>query len=153
MTGNIREIQVENHLLMQEITRMFNTNGKESVTITVRGYSMRPFLDDRRDKVILTPPRTPRIGDVVLARIADKRYALHRVIKKEGERYIMRGDGNPLYMKESFAEEDIIGMAHTFIRKGKPYEATGFVWRCYSFTWRLLKPFRRILLGIYRRLP
>ena len=93
---------------------MFNTNGKESVTITVRGYSMRPFLDDRRDKVILTPPRTPRIGDVVLARIADKRYALHRVIKKEGERYIMRGDGNPLYMKESFAEEDIIGMAHTF---------------------------------------
>jgi SOS-response transcriptional repressor LexA len=153
MTENIREIQVENQLLMQEITRMFNTKGKESVTITVRGYSMRPFLEDRRDKVTLTPPRTPRIGDVVLARIADKRYALHRVIKSEGERYIMRGDGNPLYMKESFTEKDIIGVAHTFIRKGKPHKATGFVWRCYSFTWRVLKPFRRILLGIYRRLP
>ena len=51
-------IQVENHLLMQEITRMFNEKGKQSVTFVVRGYSMRPFLEDRRDKVILTPPRT-----------------------------------------------------------------------------------------------
>ena len=81
--------------MMQEITRMFNTMNKESVTITVRGYSMRPFLEDRRDKVILIPPRAPRIGEVVLAEVDDKRYALHRVIKKEGETYTMQGDGNP----------------------------------------------------------
>lgn len=152
MTENIRQIQVSNHVMMQEISRMF-TLGKESVTITVRGYSMRPFLEDRRDKVVITPPETPQIGDVVLARIAPERYALHRVIKKENDSYIMQGDGNPLYMTERFTQADIIGMARTFIRKGKPHQTTDFTWRCYSFVWRMLKPFRRILLGIYRRLP
>lgn len=144
-------IQVENHMLMQEITRMFNEKGKQSVTFVVRGYSMRPFLEDRRDKVILTPPRTPRIGDVVLAAVGEKLYALHRVIKIENGKYTMRGDGNPLSMKEQFRETDIIGIAQAFIRKGKVVSTSGIKWRAYSFTWKMLTPFRRILLAVYRR--
>lgn len=145
-------IQVENHLLMQEITRMFNEKGKQSVTFVVRGYSMRPFLEDRRDKVMLIPPRTPRVGDVVLAAIGEKVYALHRVIKIEDGIYTMRGDGNPLSMKEQFREADIIGIAQAFIRKGKVVPTAGFKWQVYSFAWKMLTPFRRILLAIYRRI-
>lgn len=145
-------IQVENTLLIQEITRMFNEMGKQSITIMVHGYSMRPFLEDRRDKVVLTPPRTPAVGDVVLATIGKERYALHRVIRIENGVYTMRGDGNPLWMKEQFSESDVIGIAHAFIRKGKVVTVESATWRCYSFAWRLLKPFRRILLGIYRRI-
>ena len=145
-------IQVENHLLMQEITRMFNEKGKQSVTFVVRGYSMRPFLEDRRDKVILIPPRTPRVGDVVLATIGEKVYALHRVIKIENGIYTMRGDGNPLWMTEQFTYEKIIGIAQAFIRKGRREEVTGLKWRCYSVIWKALTPIRRILLAIYRRI-
>ena len=152
MKGNHNLIQVENHLLMQEITRMFNEKGKQSVTFVVRGYSMRPFLEDRRDKVILTPPRTPRVGDVVLAAIGEKVYALHRVIKIENGIYTMRGDGNPLSMKEQFREADIIGIAQAFIRKGKVIPTAGIRWQVYSFIWKMLTPFRRILLAIYRRI-
>ena len=152
MKGNHNLIQVENHLLMQEITRMFNEKGKQSVTFVVRGYSMRPFLEDRRDKVILTPPRTPRVGDVVLAAIGEKVYALHRVIKIENGIYTMRGDGNPLSMKEQFREADIIGIAQAFIRKGKVIPTAGIRWQVYSFVWKMLTPFRRILLAIYRRI-
>ena len=152
MKENHNLIQVENHLLMQEITRMFNEKGKQSVTIVVRGYSMRPFLEDRRDKVILTPPRTPRVGDVVLAAIGEKVYALHRVIKIENGIYTMRGDGNPLSMKEQFREADIIGIAQAFIRKGKVIPTAGIKWQAYSFVWKMLTPFRRILLAIYRRI-
>ena len=144
-------IQVENHLLMQEITRMFNEKGKQSVTFVVRGYSMRPLLEDRRDKVILIPPRTPRVGDVVLAAIGERVYALHRVIKIEDGIYTMRGDGNPLSMKEQFRQADIIGIAQAFIRKGKVVPTAGFKWQAYSFAWKMLTPFRRILLAIYRR--
>ena len=144
-------IQIENHLLMQEITRMFNEKGKQSVTFVVRGYSMRPFLEDRRDKVILIPPRTPKVGDVVLAAIGERVYALHRVIKIENGIYTMRGDGNPLSMKEQFREADIIGIAQAFIRKGKVVPTAGFKWQAYSFVWKMLTPFRRILLAIYRR--
>ncbi|MBR2318448.1 MAG: S24/S26 family peptidase [Bacteroidaceae bacterium] len=152
MSENTKYKQVENQLMMQEITRMFNTLGKESVTFTVRGYSMRPFLEDRRDKVILTPPRTPDIGDIVLARTDKGVYALHRVIRKENGVYTMQGDGNPISQKEHFTDTDIIGIAQAFIRKGKTYETSGRVWRSYSTIWHILKPFRRALLAIYRRI-
>lgn len=146
-----RLIQIDNHLLIQEITRMFNEMGKRSVTFVVRGYSMRPFLDDRRDKVILIPPCTPDIGDIVLARVGEKSYAIHRVIKIENGIYTMQGDGNPLYMKEEFTEADIIGVAQAFIRKGKTVTTDSLQWRAYSFIWKALKPFRRIILGVHRR--
>ena len=151
MKRESRTVHIDNHTLIQEITRMFNELGKESVTFTVRGYSMHPFLEDRRDKVILVPPRKPRIGDVVLARIDDKRYAMHRVIKAEKEIYTMQGDGNPTYMQEVFHETDIIGVASAFIRKGKIVTTQSITWRAYSTAWRILKPFRRILLAVYRR--
>ena len=146
-----KKIQIENCMLMQEITKLFDS-GKESVTIVVRGYSMRPFLEHERDKVVLVPPRTPRVGDVVLAEISKKRYALHRVIKIEDEIYTMRGDGNQLCLKEQFTEKDIIGVAKAFIRKGKAVTTDSLKWKAYSFAWNLLRPARRILLAIHRRI-
>ena len=105
-------IRVNNHLFMEEIRRMFNEKGKSSVTFVVRGYSMRPFVEHERDKVILVPPRTPKVGDVVLAEIAAKRYALHRVIKIKDGIYTMQGDGNPTSLVEHFTEEKIVGIAN-----------------------------------------
>ena len=151
MNGSRKQIRVSNHLMMQEITALFNA-GKESVTFVVRGYSMRPFLEHERDKVVLVPPRRPEVGDVVLAEIGNETYALHRVIEIEGDTFIMRGDGNSLSMKERFTEEKIVGLAKAFIRKGKLVPTDGLLWKRYSFVWNLLKPARRILLAIYRRI-
>lgn len=145
-------IRVNNHLFMEEIRRMFNEKGKSSVTFVVRGYSMRPFVEHERDKVILVPPRTPKVGDVVLAEIAAKRYAMHRVIKIKDGIYTMQGDGNPTSHVEHFTEEKIVGIAHAFIRKGKVVLLTSRKWRIYSTVWRVLKPMRRLLLAVYRRL-
>ena len=122
MSEKVIQKRVDNHLFMQEITRMFRKEGKKSVTFVVRGFSMRPFLDNGRDKVILVPPRVPEVGDVVLAEVAEKRYALHRVIKIEDGIYTMRGDGNPLWMKERFTEENIVGVADAFIINGRQYQ-------------------------------
>ena len=152
MNEQIKQKRVNNHLFMQEITRMFRQEGKKSVTFIVRGFSMRPFLEDGRDKVVLSPPREPKIGDVVLAEISEKRYALHRVIKAENGIYTMRGDGNPLRMTEQFTQDKIIGLADGFIRKGKFVSTDSRQWRCYSAVWNILKPLRRILLAIYRRI-
>ena len=137
---------------MQEITRMFREKGKKSVTFVVRGFSMRPFLENGRDKVILAPPREPQLGDVVLAEVREQTYALHRVIKIEDGVYTMRGDGNPLQMTEQFTYDKIIGIADGFIRKGKKVNVTDRKWRFYSAMWKVLKPLRRILLAIYRRI-
>ena len=152
MRESIIQKRVNNHLFMQEITRMFSEQGKKSVTFIVRGFSMRPFLEDGRDKVILAPPRKPKIGDVVLAEVREQTYALHRVFKIENEVYTMRGDGNPLRMTEQFTYDKIIGIADGFVRKGKRVDITSRQWRIYSALWGAFKPFRRILLAIYRRL-
>ena len=93
MSNQAVQKRVNNHVFMQEIRRLFNEDGKKNVTFVVRGMSMRPFLDDGRDKVILAPPRKPRKGDVVLAEFTAKRYALHRVIAIKDGIYTMRGDG------------------------------------------------------------
>lgn len=151
MSNSITQKRVNNHLFMQEITRAFSS-GKKSVTFVVRGFSMRPFLEDGRDKVILVPPREPKIGDVVLAEVREQIYALHRVIKIEDGVFTMRGDGNPLQMTEQFTLDKIIGLADGFIRKGKLVGTDSRKWRLYSATWNALKPFRRILLAIYRRI-
>lgn len=144
--------QVDNHIFMQEIRRMFNQQNRKSVTFVVKGVSMHPFLESGRDKVVLAPPRKPQIGDVVLAEVMKERYALHRVIKIENGTYTMRGDGNPLWMKETFTEKDIVGIAEAFIRKGETVPTDSRKWRCYSAFWKAMTPLRRILLAIYRRI-
>lgn len=144
--------QVDNHTFMQEIRRMFSQQNRKSVTFVVKGVSMNPFLESGRDKVVLAPPRTPKIGDVVLAEVKKETYALHRVIKIENDTFTMRGDGNPLWMKETFTEKDIVGIADAFIRKGKQVSTSSRKWRCYSAFWKAMTPLRRILLAIYRRI-
>ena len=92
------QIRGENHAFMQEIRRMFNEEGRKSVTFVVRGISMNPLLVSGRDMVVLVPPRTPQIGDGVLAEIKERTYALHRVIAVKDGGYTMQGDGNPISM-------------------------------------------------------
>ena len=152
MTNGIIQKKVNNHLFMQEIKRAFDQQGKKSVTFIVRGFSMRPFIEDGRDKVVLVPPREPKIGDIVLAEVREQTYALHRVIKIKDGVYTMRGDGNPLRMTEEFTYDGIIGIAEAFIRKGKRVSVDSLKWRSYSAIWNVLKPLRRILLAIYRRI-
>ena len=38
-----------------------------TVTLPLRGYSMRPFLEDNRDKALLIRARDPKVGMPVLA--------------------------------------------------------------------------------------
>ena len=151
VSGGSSHKRVDNHTFMQEIRRMFNEEGRKSVTFVVRGSSMNPFLVSGRDKVVLIPPRKPKTGDVVLAEIMERTYALHRVIDIKDGVYTMQGDGNCLSSTEQFTEDKIVGIAEAFIRKGKPVRTDSRKWRMYSGTWKALRPFRRILLAIYRR--
>lgn len=143
--------KIENHLFMTEIRKAFGEDGMKNVTFVVRGFSMQPFLWNGRDKVVLVPPRKPQKGDVVLAEVAKRRYALHRVIDEKDGIYTMQGDGNPTWMTEQFKEENIVGIADAFIRKGKYVSLKSRKWRWYSTLWMTLRPLRRIILGIYRR--
>lgn len=152
MEGEKRQIRVKNHVFMQEVVRRFRQEGRKSVTFTVYGVSMHPFLGSGRDKVVLAPPAEPRVGQVVLAEVQPQRYALHRIIKIEGDIITMRGDGNPLRMVEQFTADKLVGTAEAFIRKGKYVSTNSKLWRYYSATWQACNPARRWLLAFYRRI-
>lgn len=125
-----------------------------TATFRVRGYSMRPFLDHGRDKVILAPCSSADIrrGDVVLAQVAPGCYVLHRVVSRSGDSLTLRGDGN-VSGTESCRVTDVIGRAAGFLRKGRrcPDLTTSFKWRAYSALWSSSPLLRRLLLAFYRR--
>lgn len=149
-----RKIQVPNDVLIAEIKHMLDKG--HSATFRVKGYSMRPFLENERDivKIEQTPAESIKENDVVLAEIATKKYVLHRVIDRTDNQLTLRGDGN-IQGVEHCLDTDVVGIATAFYRKGraKPDTINGVKWKLYSNIWLFLTPFRRILLGLYRRLP
>ena len=117
-----------------------------TATLPLRGRSMRPFLEDGRDKALLQIVDTYREGDAVLAEISRGHFVLHRIIKIEGTRVTLRGDGN--LGDEHCRLEDIRAKAVGFYRKGRTKldSTDGRKWRVYSWWWTRLYPLRRYLL-------
>ena len=127
------------------IGELEQTPGK-TVTLPLRGNSMRPFLKDGRDKALLTLPTNPQVGDAVLARIGHSRYVLHRIVDIDGQRVTLRGDGN--IATEQCRLADVKATAIGFYRHGsRRLDSTaGLKWRCYSWLWTRMLPLRRYLL-------
>lgn len=122
-----------------------------SVTIRVKGNSMRPFLEGRRDKVILAPFGQLNVGNIVLAEITKSQYVLHRIIKIEGHWLTLMGDGN-LKGTEECALNNILGVVTTIVRNGKIVDCNNLTWRILFILWTNLLPIRRYLLTIYTRM-
>ena len=91
-TLQVTEIQFPNAQLLPEIIKLLNEG--HTVTLQLRGFSMRPFLEDKRDKALLAKREIYNIGEPVLAEISPRHYVLHRIIKIEGEDVTLKGDGN-----------------------------------------------------------
>lgn len=144
------KISVANALLIPEILAIIDEG--HTVTLPLKGYSMRPFLEDRRDKALLSAVETIAVGDVVLAEIAPKRYALHRIVKLDGNSVTLLGDGN--LTCEHCQRSDIKAKALGFYRKGSTTidSVSSRKWRTYSAVWTRLYPIRRYLLFVYRHL-
>lgn len=147
----MRSVLLPNEILIPEIRKLINEG--HTTTFRVRGFSMRLFLEDRRDKVILGPCSSVKVGDVILAEISKDHYVLHRIIRKQGNSLTLKGDGN-VRGTESCTTENIVGIALGFYRKGRtvPDMVTGKKWRLYSKVWLAFTPFRRYLLAFHNQI-
>ncbi len=139
-----------NAMLLPEIVKLLDEG--HTVTLRLRGFSMRPFLEDGRDKALLTKADNPKVGDPVLAEVDPKHFVLHRIIKIDGDQVILRGDGN--LADEQCSIQDVKGAVIGFYRKGRETmdRTDGWKWRTYSWIWVHLYPIRRYLLAFYRRI-
>ncbi len=146
----IKEIQFANSEFIPEIVKLLNEG--HTVTLRLKGFSMRPFLENGRDKALITKAQDIRIGDAVLAEIEPKHYVIHRVVKIKRDQITLKGDGN--LAVEHCSRNDIKGFVIGFYRKGRTRidKTNGIKWRLYSYVWMALSPFRRYLLGFYRHI-
>lgn len=145
----IKEVQFANAQLLPEVIKLLDEG--HTVTLRLRGNSMRPFLEDNRDRALLVRATHLKTGDPVLAEISPGHYVLHRIININNDSVTLRGDGNLSIEKCMIG--DVKASVIGFYRKGRDTldYTDGRKWRIYSFVWTRLYPIRRYLLAIYRR--
>ena len=134
---------VANEVLLEEAAALMN-EGRE-VTIKPLGNSMLPFIRGGQDSVRLKKMPSVAVGDMLLVRLPGPRYVLHRLISMDGDRLTLMGDGN-LVGTESCTVADVMGTVTAIERGSRVVKPGNGRW------WRMLKPFRRYILAIYRRI-
>ena len=146
-----KKMVIEKAVMMEEIRGMVSEG--LSVTISVKGNSMNPFIVDGRDQITLGPFKEGELrrGCVALVRDVRGEYLVHRIISREGDTVILLGDGN-LCMTEKALVSEVIAIVRSIERKGRCIPTDSFIWRAYSWIWMTLKPVRKWPLGLWRRL-
>lgn len=115
------------------------------VTMTPKGNSMLPFIKGGKDSVKLTVPKAPlEVGDIVLAKVGE-RFIMHRVFAVDGDALTLMGDGN-IAGKEHCSTSDVMGLVTEIHKKGDRVVIPGK-----ARLWRFLRPVRRYILAVYKR--
>ena len=107
------------------------------------GKSMWPLFREGKDIVFIRKNDTPpRKYDVVLYRRAEK-CVLHRVIGRDGDVYLIRGDNT--YATEHIPSVEILGVLMEFDREKKHYTVDDRGYKIYSVCWTFIYPLRYAL--------
>ena len=124
-----------------------------NVTLPVNGNSMLPFIIGGKESVILhSPGGIVDVGDVVLAWVDGNRYVVHRIIKLDYDRVTLMGDGNVAVTEHCRLNDIKARVTHVVDAKNKTHYLYNR-WRMLGAkVWYWLRPIRRYLLAIYRRL-
>lgn len=133
-TPNQPQRIVPNGLFFAEVEE--NLAQGRSVIIPLKGYSMRPFLRNQRDNVVLTPigERELRRGMVLLFRYRGA-HILHRYRGTVEGKLRMVGDGN-YRLEERVERKDVVALLTRVERGGRGFDYGSCEWRVRS-VWSL----------------
>ena len=121
------------------------------VTFPVKGQSMLPFIIGGKESVILHRPGLIDVGDVVLAWVDGCRSVVHRSVRIDGERVTLMGDGNLMGTEHCLIGDIKARVTHVVSADNKERDLHNR-WRMHAAKlWYWLRPVRRVLLAIYRR--
>lgn len=146
------KLTLSNKIFFAEVERLLADG--ESVTITIRGNSMRPWLRDGKHKVVLRhcSGQDLQVGDIALFRYHEA-HVLHRVVEIAGNQITFAGDGN-IGQREQVAFDKVIASAESIILpNGRVVACSSREWRIKSKIWLSLPQLaRRIVLAIMHRI-
>ena len=131
------------------------------VTLPVSGNSMLPFIIGGKESVILQEPGEPKVGDVVLAWVERPRagapagmeslYVVHRIIRIDGDHVTLMGDGNIAGTEHCLRDGIKARVTHVVDEKERTHDIYNRWRKMAARLWFWLRPVRRYLLAIYRR--
>ena len=123
-----------------------------SVTLPVNGNSMLPFIIWGKESVILHAPGLTAVGDVVLAWVDGCRYVVHRIIRIDGDRVTLMGDGNLVGTEHCLLSDIKARVMHVVGSDERPRDLYTSWRKMAAKVWWHFRPIRRYLLARYRRL-
>lgn len=144
MAVQVRSATVDAQVLGEAICDALGQGG--SFVLTVTGNSMRPTLVPGRDQVCLVAPKTIKAGDIIFFRRATGSYILHRVLKRQGDSYIVNGDSQTWV--EQVPCSAVIGVVSRICRNGKWMDTGTPTMQLYSILWRKTRKLRPTLIRI-----
>ncbi len=126
----------------------------QSVSLTVTGESMSPFLRHGRDQIRLAAVTAPpQRGDMVFFRRRNGQYIMHRVLRRMPDgNYAIIGDGQQ-QVESPIAPEQIFAVVRQVCRKGVWLGPESFWWRFFAGPWLTLLPLRPLLRRMARFIP
>lgn len=144
----IKEVTIPNEVLLPAIVDLLNEG--HTVTLRLRGNSMRPYLQNNRDCALLRKATEPTVGEPVLAEIAPGKFVFHRIIRIDKDDVVLQGDGN--IGVERCRLYDVKAQTIGFYRKGRKKLETipNCRWNVYSFLWTKTLRLRPYMLRIMR---
>lgn len=147
----MNKVVLPNEVFLGEVSSLLREGKK--VIIMTKGNSMLPFIRGEKDSVNLVLRDRVEPGDIVLARIRPGNYVLHRVVGVADGIVTLHGDGN-LRGNEKCRLQDVCGTAFEIVRpSGKAVDCISEGTKRLPRFWNACPYlFRRLFLGIYRRL-
>jgi len=123
-----------------------------SVELRCFGRSMQPYLHGDGREVIVASPFSPEelIPGVIALYRYNGKHICHRIIRREGEKLLIQGDG-VTNAREQVSVSDVIGIIRTVVRRNKkPVSTQSKAAQLYWRLWLRLSPVRKYLLFAYR---
>ena len=117
-----------------------------------RGRSMRPYLCEGRDSVVLSPlNEPPKRGDILLYVRENGVPVLHRVVDAKNDGTLtMRGDSQ-YFIEPGIRKEQVVAIVKRFYRRGKEKHVDSLSARLYRSRRDLTYPLRRLSHNTYNR--
>lgn len=117
-----------------------------TIQIKPQGYSMYPVMVHGRDEAIVAPadPEKLKRGDVVLYRRDKSILVLHRIWRRQGDKFYLVGD-NQKEIEGPLRPDQMKGVMIGMIRKGKKISVKNPVYRLLTGIWLVMRPIRPVV--------
>ncbi len=129
-----------------------SADGPSSVSLTVTGSSMVPFLAEKRDTVYLTQFNgKAKKGDILFYRRDNGKCILHRVKKVTETGIDFIGDSQT-YIESNVKPENILAICKSAKRKGKLINEKSIVWLFFKHIWLNIIPLRIAIINLIAKI-